>query len=75
MIVKNVEISNAALVFTDAATGQGYLRRMTEWETKLVTAQLSALDDGEMKAFPVHPVQVRAMTPHEVAANVQDNPA
>lgn len=73
--MKTVELSNAALVFTDAATGQGYIRKLNEWEASLVAAQLSALDDGEMKALPVHPVQIKAMKPHEVAANVQDNPA
>ncbi len=75
MILKTVELSNAALVFTDAATGQGYIRTLTEWEAKLVSAQLAALDDGEMKATPVHPVQIKAMKLSEVAANVQDNPA
>lgn len=58
-MAKQVEISNAALVFTDAVTDQGYIRTLNEWETKLVLAQLAALDDGELKATPVHPVEIK----------------
>ncbi|WP_313020948.1 hypothetical protein [Atlantibacter hermannii] len=62
-MMRTVELTNAALVFTDAATGQGYLRVLNEWEAKLVSAQLTALDDGEMKAIPVHPFEIRKMKP------------
>lgn len=58
---RHIELSNAALVFTDAATGQGYIRTLNEWEAKLVSAQLSALDDGELKAIPVQPVEIKRM--------------
>lgn len=56
-----IEISNAALVFTDAITGQGYIRTLNEFEAKLMSSQLAALDDGELKAIPVHPVEIRKM--------------
>ncbi|UYW74124.1 hypothetical protein OFY05_00790 [Pseudocitrobacter faecalis] len=59
--MKSVELSNAAFVFTDAATGQGYIRILNEFEANLVSAQLSALDDGELKAYPVHPVEIKRM--------------
>ena len=59
--MKTVELSNAAFVFTDSATGQGYIRTLNEFEAKLVSAQLAALDGGEMKAIPVHPVEIRKM--------------
>ncbi|MDW4578470.1 hypothetical protein [Atlantibacter hermannii] len=62
-MMHTVELTNAALVFTDASTGQGYIRVLNEWEAKLVSAQLTALDDGEMKAVPVHPVEIRKMKP------------
>ena len=58
---KQVELSNAALVFTDAVTGQGYIRTLNEWEAKLVSAQLAALDDGELKAIPVQHVEIKRM--------------
>lgn len=58
---KTVELSNAALVFTDADTGQGYMRKLNEFEAKLVAAQLAALDEAELKALPVHPVSIRIM--------------
>lgn len=58
---RQIELSDAALVFTDAATGQGYIRTLNEWETKLVSAQLAALDDGELKAIPVQPVEIKRM--------------
>lgn len=61
MMAKTVELSNAALVFTDADTGQGYMRKLNEFEAKLVAAQLAALDEGELKALPVHPVSIRIM--------------
>lgn len=57
-----IELSNAALVFTDAKTGQGYIRTLNEWEATLLSSQLAALDDGEMKAIPVHPVVFRKMS-------------
>ena len=56
-----IELSNAALVFADAATGQAYVRTLNEWEAKLVSAQLAALDEGEMKVTPVHPIVIRKM--------------
>ena len=58
---KKVELSDAALVFTDAVTGQGYIRTLNEWEAKLVSAQLAALDDGELKAIPVQHVEIKRM--------------
>lgn len=58
---KDIEITNAGLVFTDAKTGQGYIRTLNEFEAKLVSAQLGALDDGELKAIPVHPFTVKKM--------------
>lgn len=58
---KEIELSNAALVFTDAVTGQGYIRTLNEWEAKLVSAQLAALDDGELKAIPVQHVEIKRM--------------
>ncbi|TWR40480.1 hypothetical protein FQY86_06330 [Cronobacter sakazakii] len=58
---RQIELSDAALVFTDASTGQGYIRTLNEWEAKLVSAQLAALDDGELKAIPVHPVKIKRM--------------
>ena len=58
---KTGELSNAALVFTDADTGQGYLRKLNEFEAKLIAAQLAALDEGELKAIPVHAVAIRSM--------------
>jgi len=60
-VSKQVELSNAALVFTDAATGQGYIRTLNEWEAKLVSAQLASLDDGELKAIPVQHVEIKRM--------------
>ncbi|MBK4727202.1 hypothetical protein [Pantoea agglomerans] len=63
--MKTVEISNAAFVFTDSGTGQGYIRRLNEFEVKLISQQLTALDDGEMKALAVHPVEIRVMTASE----------
>ncbi|ELQ6142766.1 hypothetical protein SMX74_002527 [Cronobacter sakazakii] len=63
---RQIELSDAALVFTDASTGQGYIRTLNEWEAKLVSAQLAALDDGELKAIPVQPVKIKRMgTNHE----------
>lgn len=59
---KQIEISNAALVFTDAITGQGYIRTLNETEATLISAQLAAFDDGELKAIPVYPVQIRKMS-------------
>lgn len=56
-----IELSNAALVFTDSITGQGYIRTLNEFEAKLISSQLAALDDGELKAIPVHPVEIRKM--------------
>lgn len=57
----SIGLSSAAFVFTDATTGQGYIRTLNEWEAKLVSAQLAAIDDGEMKVTPVHPVEIRKM--------------
>ena len=59
---KQIELSNAALVFTDAITGQGYIRTLNETEATLISAQLAAFDDGELKAIPVYPVQIRKMS-------------
>lgn len=59
---KQIELSNAALVFTDANTGQGYIRTLNETEATIISAQLAALDDGEMKVIPVHPFEVRKMS-------------
>ncbi len=56
-----IQLSNAALVFTDSNTGQGYIRTLNEFEATLISAQLAALDDGEMKAVPVYPVEIRKM--------------
>lgn len=64
---KQIELSNAALVFTDAITGQGYIRTLNETEAILISAQLSAFDDGELKAIPVHPVQIRRMRKERAA--------
>ncbi|MEG8392268.1 hypothetical protein U4O79_21940 [Klebsiella pneumoniae] len=64
---KQIELSNAALVFTDAITGQGYIRTLNETEANLISAQLSAFDDGELKAIPVHPVQIRKMSKERAA--------
>ena len=64
---KKIELSNAALVFTDAITGQGYIRTLNETEAILISAQLSAFDDGELKAIPVHPVQIRKMRKERAA--------
>lgn len=64
---KQIELSNAALVFTDAITGQGYIRTLNETEATLISAQLSAFDDGELKAIPVHPVQIRKMSKDRAA--------
>ncbi|EPG6620930.1 hypothetical protein P4O20_003432 [Klebsiella pneumoniae] len=64
---KQIELSNAALVFTDAITGQGYIRTLNETEAILISAQLSAFDDGELKAIPVHPVQIRKMRKERAA--------
>ncbi|EEU9533604.1 hypothetical protein ACJY8V_000975 [Escherichia coli] len=58
---KEIEIANAGLVFTDATTGQGYVRTLNEFEAKLVAAQLAAFDEGELKAIPVHPFEIRKM--------------
>ncbi|MCM7139642.1 hypothetical protein [Enterobacter kobei] len=68
-----IQYSNAAFVFTDAATGQGYMRRLTEFEFTLVGAQLAALDGGELKASPVHPVEIKCMVDEEVAEHVPAN--
>lgn len=77
-MAKTIQLSNAALVFTDAATGQGYMRKLNEFEANLIAAQLTALDDGQLKARPVHPVQIRLVTPEEMrlanAIQVQDLP-
>lgn len=62
-MIRQIELSDAALVFTDAATGQGYIRTLNEGEAKLVSAQLAALDDGELKAIPVQPVKIKRMGP------------
>ncbi|WP_185935644.1 hypothetical protein [Raoultella planticola] len=43
---KQIELSNAALVFTDAMTGQGYIRTLNETEATFISAQLAAFDDG-----------------------------
>lgn len=59
---KQIELSNAALVFTDAITGQGYIRTLNKTEATLISAQLAAFDDGELKAIPVYPVQIRKMS-------------
>ncbi|HGG1079078.1 TPA: hypothetical protein ACJE3M_000057 [Klebsiella quasipneumoniae] len=64
---KQIELSNAALVFTDAITGQGYIRTLNETEAILISAQLSAFDDGELKAIPVNPVQIRKMRKERAA--------
>lgn len=64
---KQIELSNAAFVFTDAITGQGYIRTLNETEATLISAQLSAFDDGELKAIPVHPVQIRKMSKERAA--------
>lgn len=64
---KKIELSNAALVFTDANTGQGYIRTLNETEATLISAQLAAFDDGEMKAIPVHPFEVRKMSKERAA--------
>ncbi len=61
---RQIELADAALVFTDASTGQGYIRTLNEWEAKLVFAQLAALDDGELKAIPVQPVKIKRMWPN-----------
>ncbi|EJF6782449.1 hypothetical protein M8194_001993 [Escherichia coli] len=68
-----IQYSNAAFVFTDAATGQGYMRRLTEFEFTLVGAQLAALDGGKLKASPIHPVEIRCMVDEEVAEHVSAN--
>lgn len=65
-MAKTIQLSNAALVFTDAATGQGYMRKLSEFEANLMAAQLTALDNGELKARPVHPVQIRLVTQEEM---------
>ncbi|MCD6620985.1 hypothetical protein [Klebsiella michiganensis] len=64
---KPIELSNAALVFTDAITGQGYIRTLNESEATIVSAQLAAFDDGELKAIPIHPVQIRKMSKERAA--------
>ena len=57
-----IQLSNAAVVFTDSVTGQGYVRVLNAFEATLVSAQLAALDDGEMKAIPVYPLEIRKMS-------------
>ncbi|CAM3362497.1 hypothetical protein SB6411_00244 [Klebsiella spallanzanii] len=64
---KQIELSNAALVFTDAMTGQGYIRTLNETEATLISAQLAAFDDGELKAIPVYPVEIRKMNKERAA--------
>lgn len=58
---KSVDITAAAFVFTDARTGQGYIRQLSEFECRLISQQLASLDDGELKAVPVYPVEIRKM--------------
>lgn len=72
-MAKTVQLSNAALVFTDAATGQGYMRKLNEFEANLIAAQLSTLDGGQLKARPVHPVEIRLVRMAN-AIQVQDAP-
>lgn len=77
-MAKSIQLSNAAFVFTDAASGQGYMRKLNEFEANLIALQLSTLDGGQLKARPVHPVEIRAVLVEEVrmanATQVQDAP-
>ncbi|MGX9313657.1 hypothetical protein ACWXWE_13030 [Pantoea ananatis] len=77
-MAKTIQLSNAAFVFTDASTGQGYMRKLNEFEANLIAAQLSTLDGGQLKARPVHPVEIRVVSVEEVrmanAIQVQDEP-
>ncbi|HDG5313247.1 TPA: hypothetical protein PCI30_000826 [Klebsiella pneumoniae] len=77
-MAKTIQLSYAALVFTDARTGQGYLRKLDEFEANLLASQLTALDGGLLKARPVHPVEIRLVTVEEMrlanAIQVQDAP-
>ncbi|MGX9277434.1 hypothetical protein [Pantoea ananatis] len=76
-MAKTIQLSNAAFVFTDAATGQGYMRKLNEFEANLIAAQLSTLDGGQLKAGPVHPVEIRLVSLDEMrmtdAIQVQDS--
>ena len=77
-MAKTIQLSNAAFVFTDDATGQGYMRKLNEFEANLIAAQLSTLDGDQLKAGPVHPVEIRLVSVEEArvakAIQVQDAP-
>ncbi|WP_312181379.1 hypothetical protein [Pantoea sp. CTOTU46764] len=60
-----MQATAAAVVFTDSETGQGYIRTLSDWETNLILSQLQALDDGPLKAYPVHPVEIKRITSEE----------
>ncbi len=63
---QEISISRVAIVFTDDLTGQGYMRTLNQFEANLVIAQLTALDDGELKAQPVYPTEIRKMSPIDI---------
>jgi len=75
-MAKSILLSNAAFIFTDAATGQGYMRKLNEFEANLIALQLSTLDGGQLKAGPVHPVEIRLVSVEEMrmenAIQIQD---
>jgi len=56
-----IKPESVAVVFSDANTGKAYARVLTDFETRLVLAQLQALDDDKLNAREVEPFILRSV--------------
>lgn len=56
-----VTVTNVAVVFT-TADGKANMRKLSEWESTLVLAQLQELDGGALKATEIQPVLLIPVT-------------
>lgn len=55
-----IKPENVVLVFTDGNTGKPYARQLSAWESRLVMAQMAALDGDELKAVEIAPFIMRS---------------